>query len=48
MFYLKCINFIWSFQIAIASVLYDHGLLMTSEPLDPIDDDESSDAADNC
>lgn len=35
-------------KIAIASVLYDHGLLMTSEPLDPIDDDESSGAADNC
>ncbi|XP_052104474.1 ribosomal oxygenase 1-like isoform X2 [Mytilus californianus] len=35
-------------KIAIASVLYDHGLLLTSEPLGPIDDDESSGEPDNC
>ncbi|CAG2193440.1 NO66 [Mytilus edulis] len=35
-------------KIAIASILYDHGLLLTSEPLDPIDDEESSGEPDNC
>lgn len=36
-------------KIAIASMLYEHGVLLTSEPLDPIDDgDSSSGAADNC
>lgn len=46
--YLITIFSIFILQIAIASILYDHGLLLTSEPLDPIDDEESSGEPDNC
>lgn len=35
-------------KVATASVLYDHGLLLTSEPLDPIDDNESDCGCDHC